>query len=57
MKKQISNLGNVLSKDSQKQIKGGKMDVTCEELDWNEKTCEKANPEEGGYDHNYYRCC
>ncbi len=56
MKNQILNLGNALNKSEQKQINGGNMDATCEELGWNEYTCANVGPEDQ-VDRNYYKCC
>ena len=56
MKKSILNLGKALNKANQKQINGGKMEATCEELGWNEVSCANVGPEDQP-DYNYQRCC
>ncbi|PKV49974.1 hypothetical protein ATE84_2020 [Aquimarina sp. MAR_2010_214] len=54
MKKSILNLGKVINKAKQKTINGGQMEASCEELGWNESTCEHAA---WSADANYHKCC
>ncbi|WP_103071256.1 hypothetical protein [Aquimarina sediminis] len=59
MKKQILDLGKALNKAEQKTINGGYMPATCEELGWNEYTCNYVQMHNGGMstDPNYAKCC
>lgn len=54
MKKQILNLGKALNKNTQKEVNGGKMDITCEDFGWTLARCEAAN---GSFDPMYRKCC
>jgi len=60
MKKSILSLGNTLNKTEQKQIKGGYIKATCEDLNWNPNTCEQCslNPESTCWlERGYRECC
>ncbi|WGH76866.1 hypothetical protein P8625_06910 [Tenacibaculum tangerinum] len=56
MKKSILDLGKTLNKAYQKQINGGDMQATCEDLGWNEYTCPYATSQQRASE-GYRRCC
>ncbi|GFD73643.1 hypothetical protein KUL113_30630 [Tenacibaculum sp. KUL113] len=59
MKKSILNLGKTLNRVKQKQISGGYMQATCEDLGWTSSRCNQClwDFESCWLQSGYRKCC